>query len=496
MPDFQIIKIMIITAVFFILCLLVFILRFQGLVSNIKNVNLFKDGRNVPLSLAIVAVFLAWSLNSGSLSQMPFFFQLLWSLLYVYFMIQYRYTLKSLFSRSPLILLLLILKKVVSEGLLSEGLFFYVAQVLAPQGIFLYSGLLLTIFSIDTAQMLLVSFVSQRDYWALLLLALPGISVEYTYWQQKDALMLGMRAGVIVSGTLEDGVRLGELIKQSLQGKRLGEYFKTFPLNTQILRHDIIIDATYKLYSSNSRFGVLPQQLVSEEFFISMEGPAGFYSIRNKIAALDTRTLEGFMKAFSTRYPGIFKGLGEKYAFDLPRYMVQQSYHLLATEAVLRPEHPLFAHLLDTNEALGGKKSFGTKSMHTFCLSAVEQYLTKLYIDSDLKVVGVLRTPLDCALLVKDSNGWVKSLAIEAKSYANLERLAVYFGIDGGPTAAVAREAFTTSFFTPAAAGKFDEVVLIAHTIYKPTVLERENFKQSFFLTYPPMKFKYKLVFM
>ncbi len=47
-----------------------------------KQPDLFKDGRNLPLSLTVAAVFLGWSLQQGFLSQMSLGFKGIWSLVY------------------------------------------------------------------------------------------------------------------------------------------------------------------------------------------------------------------------------------------------------------------------------------------------------------------------------------------------------------------------------------------------------------------------------
>jgi hypothetical protein len=62
-----------------------------------------KDGRHVLLSLVIAACFLVWSLNWGFLAQYGLLLQMIWSLIYVYSMVHYRYTLSSFINRLILV---------------------------------------------------------------------------------------------------------------------------------------------------------------------------------------------------------------------------------------------------------------------------------------------------------------------------------------------------------------------------------------------------------
>jgi hypothetical protein len=81
---------------------------------KLLRINFFKDGRNVPLSLAIAIIFLVWSVGYGFLSSLPPFFQLIWSLLYLYAMFNYRYTMNALVHRLVIVVVLMFLKIALS----------------------------------------------------------------------------------------------------------------------------------------------------------------------------------------------------------------------------------------------------------------------------------------------------------------------------------------------------------------------------------------------
>jgi hypothetical protein len=183
-----IIIITLIVYVFFAIVVLVFNPRFRELVSKVKTVNLFKDGRNVPLSVALAAGFLAWSLNWGFLAQCSLPLQVIWSLSYLYFMVEYRYTASFLISRFPLIGLLLLFKWLIALDFFPANAIVLIYENVPMKPLRLPLQLVAVCF--DWVLHMFVTYLAQRDYWSLLFLVFPGISLEYTYWR-KEALLLG-----------------------------------------------------------------------------------------------------------------------------------------------------------------------------------------------------------------------------------------------------------------------------------------------------------------
>lgn len=52
---------------------------------------------------------------------------------------------------------------------------------------------------LDYLQNSFVSYLLQKDYWALLILVFPGCSTEYTYWQTKELIMSNVLDKTIIS---------------------------------------------------------------------------------------------------------------------------------------------------------------------------------------------------------------------------------------------------------------------------------------------------------
>jgi hypothetical protein len=140
---------------------------------SFHNKNLFKNGRNVPLSLTIAAVFLFWSLNWGFLVPMPFLFQMIWSLIYLYAMVNYSYTLNALVNRLVIVLLLILLKITLSS-FSPESMLVVVREEVPLQSYRLPLQVLAVV--LDSAYEMVASYLGSRNYWAIMFLVIPGLS--------------------------------------------------------------------------------------------------------------------------------------------------------------------------------------------------------------------------------------------------------------------------------------------------------------------------------
>jgi len=431
--------------------------------ASLTRIDCFKDGRNLPLSLTLSVLFLTWSLWGGFLSQMPLTFQGIWLAFYSYSMYNFRYSLKSIAGRIPLITLLILLKLLIAPDFVCD-LFSLVPHAYAPRCFLPVCLLVLLDFFINQVAF----FVLQRDYWALLLLLMPGFSAEYSYWQ-KDAFLLGFGSrSVVLAGTFEEGVKKGLLIKDCLKSKMVCPDFQVYPQNMEKLFQQILTDTTYSFYSSSTRFGVEPSRVNPADYFLPREGEGSFHFLRAKFAPVDTATLAAFKTSFTDKYPGIAAGIGEEYLGKLPCVMMQQAYHELTTGLAVAPSSKFFSQLLQSDTELN-RTLLKNKSINPFLTLAEQQTAVAKYLQtSDLKILEVMQTPLDCALVVEDvASGSVKALGIEVKSETLLEQTKLNL---------VRRAARKDANFVELA-GKFDEFVLLVHNVYKSSPEQQLEFQ-------------------
>lgn len=450
--------------------------------ASLTHIDCFKDGRNLPLSLTLSVLFLTWSLRGGFLSQMPLTFQAIWLFFYSYSMYNFRYSLKSIAGRLPLITLLILLKLLIAPDFVCD-VFSLVPHVYAPR-------CFLPVCLLDFFINQVAFFVLQRDYWALLLLVMPGFSAEYSYWQ-KDAFLLGFGSrSVALAGTFEEGVKKGMLIKDCLKSKIVCPDFQVYPQNMENLFQQILTDTTYSFYSSSNRFRVGPSRVNTADYFLPREGEGSFHFLRTKFAPIDTATIAAFKTSFTDRYPGLAKGIGEEYLGKLPCVMLQQAYHELTTGLAVAPSSKFFSQLLQSDTALK-ETLLQNKSINPFLTLAEQQTAVAKYLQtSDLKILEVMQTPLDCALVVKDvASGSVKALGIEVKSETLLNTTKINL-VRLEPVAK------NVNFVALANSGKFDEFVFLVHNVYKSSPEQQLEFQHYFDGNWGKyMEVKYKIVF-
>ena len=461
--------------------------------ARLMAVELFKDGRNLPLSFSIAVVFLGWSFQQGFLSQMSLSFQLVWLAFYSYSMYNYRYNIGSLLGRLPLVILLMVLKWVVSlEVHLNVSSF--VPQVF-PQKSFLPAGLVGLVLVLDFLSNQVVCFVTERDYWALLLLLLPGFSAEYSYLQ-KDYLLLGFGSrSIVVASTFEEGVRKGEYARELLKTRTVCKDFQVLPQNTAELLQQIMADKNYRFYSSGSRFGVEPHRINTAAYFLPREGEGSFHYFLTKFAPISTGSLEGFKKSFSGKYPGLALGIGEECLEKLPGVLVQQAYHELVTGSAVPPSSELYSQLMKSDKLLIGGNLLNSKTINSLLTLAEQQTTLARYLKTaELEVVGVGETTFDSAVVARSLvEGSLKQLLVEVKSETKLANTAVHFKLK-----APGEEAAVTAWVNKIKAEKWDEFVLLVNNVYKPTLEEQDKFRWAFAETYGKKigDDKYKIVFM
>lgn len=177
--------------------------RFKELVSKVKTINLFKDGYNVPLSLATTAGFLVWVLVLLS-----YLYFLWWSGILLYCKFTYQSFL--------LIVLLVLFTWLIALDFFPENLIVLIYQNVPRKPLRLPLQLFTVAVGLAWVLHLLFTYLAQRDYWSLLFLALLGISLEYNYCL-KDHLLLAVNPGAVIRGPLVGGTYQGRVASKSVR---------------------------------------------------------------------------------------------------------------------------------------------------------------------------------------------------------------------------------------------------------------------------------------
>jgi hypothetical protein len=435
---------------------------------RVRGFDMFKDGRNVPLSLLIAAFFLIGSLNWGFLAQWGLPLQMIWSFIYVYSLVHYRYTLSSILNRLIIVGLLVFFKVLIGPECALESLVIWVREEVPLHALRLPLQVLALL--LDYIQNFFVSYLVQKDYLALLLLVFPGCSTEYTYWQTKDLIMTN-----VLDKTIVNAKEAGLILKKQMQNKIILKSFYT-PIDTLHWHRQVSMPGFIK-----NTFGLVQNKSIQEHYCLPFND---FVSIRNLVARCRTALLAHFVADFSVNFSDIYEGLGKEMTEQLLPLLVQQSAYMISTNNLALPGTQLFSELLVSDDNLAGDAKFGRKSINPFTSLATQIVIGSNYLGSNLKILKFLRTSLDLALLIQDENGCLKQIGLEIKAPRNLRKLAVELSLDSGGSGVLAKYAKQNA--------GFDEIIVIIHTGGRFTIEEREAFEFSFYKRYS----NFKLVFM
>jgi hypothetical protein len=443
---------------------------------KLLRINFFKDGRNVPLSLAIAIIFLVWSVGYGFLSSLPPFFQLIWSLLYLYAMFNYRYTMNALVHRLVIVVVLMFLKIALS------GEFFPVSVTLlireaVPLQVFRLPLQVLSL-ALDWVHHMLMLYLVQRDYWSLFLLVIPGFASEYSYWHARELVVAGVLDKAAITAK-ESGV----ILKNQMRSKIILKDFY-WPIDTSCWLANVRLPGFVR-----NTFGFVHNPLLQSKFCLDFND---FVSIRNLVGRCRTDMLPHFLADFSANYSEIYAGLGKDMAEQLVPFLVQQSAYMISTNTLAVPGTQLFSELLTTDALLAENKNFGTKSVNSFTALATQIVIGSKYFGSNPKILSFPATKLDLAVLVETEPGCCKLIGVEIKTPRSLDQLAGTLDLKASAANS------SKSFFGKVRSYNFDELILIVHTDGRFSPSERADFEGLFYKRYKEdMKvIDFKLVFM
>jgi hypothetical protein len=320
---------------------------------------------------------------------------------------------------------------------------------------------------LDYLQNSFVSYLLQKDYWALLILVFPGCSTEYTYWQTKELIMSNVLDKTIISAK-EAGLSL----RKQVQNKII---LKTFciPIDTLHWHRQVSMPGFFK-----DTFGFVHTKNIQEQYCLAFND---FVSIRNLVARCRTALLSQFVADFSVKFSDNYAGLGKEMMEQLLPLLVQQSAYMISTNTLALPGTLQFSQLLVSDANLAKGCNFGTKSINPFTLLATQIVIGSNYLGSDLKILKFLSTPLDLALPIEDENGCCKQIGLEIKASRDLRRLAEELSLASEGSGVLAQIAKHNA--------GFDEIILVIHTGGRFTIEEREEFEFLFYKCYSKFKF-------
>lgn len=121
------------------------------------------------------------------------------------------------FNRLVIVVLLMILKITLSGEFFPESFTVLVREAIPLQVLSL---------ALDWVQNMLMLYLVQKDYWALLLLVVPGFASEYSHWQAKELLMAGVLDKAVITAK-ESGI----ILKKQIRSKTILKDFY-WPIDT------------------------------------------------------------------------------------------------------------------------------------------------------------------------------------------------------------------------------------------------------------------------
>lgn len=421
------------------------------------GVDLQQEGRQLPLSLALGAAFLCYSLNWGFLADQSLLFIGSWGFFYSFAMLAFRYRISSFSLRLPLIASLVVTKAllVVAPAIVSPELLQVLALEISriPLGVGSFLGLL-------------GDYVGSRSYGSLLLLIFPGLAAEQTYWWQRSEVMepahmvkttkvvlnsklqLPTRNMVTITTVDENTIVNVERLRVAfssvstfLTDKQFTELLESTKKNGLWLMDSRIVTAQpYQLRALENYLGscrelfFLVEKLkvvpTAKEFELLslITGHSGNHptlelryvvDMISKAGVTNMQDVETYLTVMEKRFPYMVKVFGRSGMLDVRQKLLE--YMIQNPVVMLSSDHPLT--LTTSFSDLQQLRALTGKGYLKSCqVLYSQQRVLQLVLGSRELVATELTKNFDYMGMFRSANGAIERLGVEVKTVSTLEQ--------------------------------------------------------------------------